>query len=73
MKQAEDKFRQPDMKTSEVIVSQLDGKLIDKDSRTHLADTDFTMSEVAYKEGMSPKQFAKFFKDEYGSLPSKYV
>ncbi|WP_233904883.1 hypothetical protein [Segatella copri] len=30
MKQAEDKFRQPDMKTSEVIVSQLDGKLIDK-------------------------------------------
>ncbi len=31
------------------------------------------MSEVAYKVGISPKQFAKFFKDEYGSLPSKYV
>ena len=44
-----------------------------KDSRTHLADTDFTMSEVAYKVGISPKQFAKFFKDEYGFLPSKYV
>ena len=71
MKQAEDKFRQPDMKTSEVIVSQLDGKLIDK--ATKIADTDFTMGEVAYKVGMSPKQFAKFFKDEYGSLPSKYV
>ncbi len=32
-----------------------------------------TVSEVAYKVGMSPKQFAKFFKEEYGSLPSKYV
>ena len=31
------------------------------------------MSEVAYKVGISPKQFGKFFKDEYGSLPSKYV
>ena len=125
MKQAEDKFRQPDMKTSEVIVSQLDGELIDKATKiveAHLADTDFTVeafgeamcmsrsalykklmaisgrsplefmriirlrhgltlvrqgglnvSEVAYKVGMSPKQFAKFFKEEYGSLPSKYV
>lgn len=32
-----------------------------------------TVSEVAYKVGMSPKQFAKFYKEEYGSLPSKYV
>ena len=32
-----------------------------------------TVSEVAYKVGMSPKQFAKFFKEEYGSLPSKYA
>ena len=31
------------------------------------------MSEVAYKVGISPKQFAKFFKDEYVSLRSKYV
>ena len=31
-----------------------------------------TVSEVAYNVGMSPKQFAKFFKEEYGSLPSKY-
>ena len=30
------------------------------------------MSEVAYRVGMSPKQFAKFFKEEYGVLPSKY-
>lgn len=34
---------------------------------------ELTVSEVAYKVGMSPKQFAKFFKEEYGSLPSKYV
>ena len=124
MKLAEDKFRLPDMKTSDVIVSQLDGELIDKATKiveAHLADTDFTVeafgeamcmsrsalykklmaisgrsplefmriirlrhgltlvrqgeltvSEVAYKVGMSPKQFAKFFKEEYGSLPSKY-
>ena len=124
MKLAEGKFRQPDMKTSDVIVSQLDGELIDKATKiveAHLADTDFTVeafgeamcmsrsalykklmaisgrsplefmriirlrhgftlvrqggltvSEVAYKVGMSPKQFAKFFKEEYGSLPSKY-
>ena len=26
------------------------------------------MSEVAYRVGMSPKQFAKFFKEEYGVL-----
>lgn len=32
-----------------------------------------TVSEVAYKVGISPKQFARFFKEEYGSLPSKYV
>ena len=31
-----------------------------------------TVSEVAYRVGMSPKQFAKFFKEEYGTLPSKY-
>ena len=124
MKLAEDKFRLPDMKTSDVIVSQLDGELIDKATKiveAHLADTDFTVeafgeamcmsrsalykklmaisgrsplefmriirlrhgltlvrqggltvSEVAYNVGMSPKQFAKFFKEEYGSLPSKY-
>lgn len=124
IKRAEDKFRQPEMKTSEVIVSKIDGELIDKATKIveeHLSDTDFsveafgeamcmsrsalykklmaisgrspiefmriirlrygltlirqgelTVSEVAYRVGMSPKQFAKFFKEEYGTLPSKY-
>ena len=123
MKGAQDKFRQPDLKTSEVVVSRMDGELIDKATKIveeHLDDADFsveafgdamcmsrsalykklmaisgrspiefmrlirlrhglslvrqgglTVSEVAYRVGMSPKQFAKFFKEEYGVLPSK--
>lgn len=118
------KFCQPDLKTSEVVVSRMDGELIDKATKIvedHLDDADFsveafgdamcmsrsalykklmaisgrspiefmriirlrhglsliqqgglTVSEVAYRVGMSPKQFAKFFKEEYGVLPSKY-
>lgn len=124
VKGAQAKFRQPDLKTSEVVVSRMDGELIDKATKIveeHLDDADFsveafgdamcmsrsalykklmaisgrspiefmriirlrhglslvqqrglTVSEVAYRVGMSPKQFAKFFKEEYGVLPSKY-
>ena len=31
------------------------------------------ISEVAYTVGFSPKQFSKYFKDEYGCLPSEYI
>lgn len=31
-----------------------------------------SISEIAYEVGMSPKQFSKFFKEEYGMLPSDY-
>lgn len=123
-KGAQDKFRQPNVKPSEVVVSRMDGELIDKATKIveeHLDDTEFsveafgvamcmsrsalykklmailgrspiefmriirlrhglsliqqggfTVSEIAYRVGMSPKQFAKFFKEEYGVLPSKY-
>lgn len=29
-----------------------------------------SVSEAAYAVGMSPKQFSRFFKEKYGSLPS---
>lgn len=31
------------------------------------------VSQVAWQIGMSPKQFAKYFKEEYGLLPSEFV
>ena len=31
-----------------------------------------SISQIAYQVGMSPKQFAKFFKEEFGYLPSDY-
>ena len=124
MKKAQAKFSQPDVQTSEVIVSRVDGELIDRATHIveqHLADEAFTVEafgdamcmsrsalykklmaisgrsplefmrvirlrhgltlirrggmtvgEVAARVGMSPKQFARFFKEEYGCLPSKY-
>ena len=30
------------------------------------------ISQIAYEVGMSPKQFSKFFKEEFGILPSEY-
>jgi len=39
-----------------------------------LEKSQLTISEVAYKVGFnSPKYFAKYFKDEFGMLPSAYV
>lgn len=39
-----------------------------------LEKSQLTVSEVAYKVGFnSPKYFAKYFKDEFGMLPSAYV
>ncbi len=32
-----------------------------------------SISETAYRVGLSPKQFSKFFKEEYGLLPSQYL
>lgn len=31
------------------------------------------ISQVAYSVGLSPKQFARFFKEAYGTLPSDYI
>ena len=37
-----------------------------------LQQRQYTISEIAYRVGLSPKQFSKYFRDEYGSLPSEY-
>lgn len=31
-----------------------------------------SVTEIAYQVGLSPKQFSKFFKEEYGCLPSQF-
>lgn len=31
------------------------------------------ISQVAYQVGLSPKQFAKYFKEQFGELPSDYI
>ena len=39
-----------------------------------LEKSQLTISEVAYKVGFnSPKYFAKYFRDEFGMLPSEYI
>ena len=37
-----------------------------------LADSSLGISQIAYSIGLSPKQFSKLFKEEYGCLPSQY-
>lgn len=32
-----------------------------------------SVSQIAWTIGMSPKQFAKYFKEEYGLLPSEFI
>ena len=37
-----------------------------------LDSSQLSVSQIAYQVGLSPKQFAKFFKEEFGYLPSEY-
>ena len=37
-----------------------------------LRQGNMSVAEIAYKTGLSPKQFLKFFKEQYGCLPSQY-
>lgn len=43
-----------------------------KKGKTMLEKTDKTVSEIAYSVGLSPKQFSRFFKVEFGCLPTDY-
>lgn len=42
-----------------------------KRGRQLLETSGESISQIAYKTGLSPKQFAKYFKDEYGFSPSE--
>lgn len=44
-----------------------------KHARQLLEKSVDSISQVAWRVGMSPKQFAKYFKEEYGLLPSDFV
>lgn len=37
-----------------------------------LQQGEMSVAEIAYKTGLSPKLFSKFFKEQYGCLPSQY-
>ena len=43
-----------------------------KRGRKLLEKSQLGVSEIAYEVGLSPKQFAKYFKEAYGELPSEY-
>ena len=43
-----------------------------KRGRQLLEQGQTSISQVAYQIGLSPKQFAKYFKEEFGCLPSEY-
>ena len=44
-----------------------------KRGRSLLEQGRTNISEVAYTIGFSPKQFSKYFKEEYGYLPSEFL
>ena len=41
--------------------------------RAMLESGETSVSQIAWSVGFSPKQFSKYFKDEYGCLPSEYI
>ena len=38
-----------------------------------LEQSQLNVSQIAYQIGLSPKQFAKYFKEEFGYAPSEYI
>ena len=44
-----------------------------KRGRQLLDESQMDISQIAYKVGFSPKQFSRYFKEEYGKLPSEYL
>ena len=44
-----------------------------KQGRQMLEKSGESISQIAWLIGMSPKQFAKYFKEEYGMLPSDFI
>lgn len=44
-----------------------------KKGRDMLEAGETSVSQIAWSVGFSTKQFSKYFKDEYGCLPSEYL
>lgn len=44
-----------------------------KKAKQLLEEGETSVSQIAWSVGFSPKQFSKYFKDEYGCLPSEYI
>ncbi|MBO4660210.1 MAG: helix-turn-helix domain-containing protein [Prevotella sp.] len=44
-----------------------------KRGRQLLEESGESIQQVAWRVGLSPKQFSKYFKEEYGMLPSDYI
>ena len=44
-----------------------------KRGRQLLEKSGESVSQIAYHIGLSPKQFAKYFREAYGILPSEFV
>ena len=44
-----------------------------KKGKELLDEGETTISQAAWKAGLSPKQFAKYFREYYGQLPSDYI
>lgn len=44
-----------------------------KKGRDMLESGETSVSQIAWSVGFSPKQFSKYFKEEYGCLPSEYL
>ena len=44
-----------------------------KKGKQLLEQSQDNISQIAYQVGLSPKQFAKYFKEEFGCLPSEYI
>lgn len=38
-----------------------------------LEQSQLNVSQIAYQIGLSPKQFTKYFKEEFGYVPSEYI
>lgn len=43
-----------------------------KRGRQLIEQSQLSISEISYQVGLSPKQFSKYFKEEFGCLPSEY-
>ena len=54
------------------LINKVKSKCCGIKGRKLLEGSQMNISQISYQVGLSPKQFAKFFKEEFGYLPSEY-